>query len=76
MSSPNKLHKAFPQLLSYMFSLALQFGVDAEVLSSMHFFKDFADLSETETADIVEIIKSNDAICDADEAHYCAYGLP
>ena len=76
MSSPNKLHKASPQLLSYVFSLALQFGVDAEVLSPMHFFKDFADLSEVEADGLIEIIKSNDAIYSADEAHYCTYGLP
>ena len=76
MSSPNKLHKASPQLLSYMFSLALQFGVDAEVLSPMHFFKDFADLSEVEADGLIEIIKSNDAIYSADEAHCWTYGLP
>lgn len=76
MSSPNKLHKASPQLLSYMFSLALQFGVDAEVLSSMHFSKDFADLSEVEADGLIETIKSNDANYSADEAHYCTYVLP
>ena len=76
MISPNKQHKASPQLLSYVFSLAVQFGVDAEALSSMHFRKDFADLSEVEADGLIEIIKSNDAIYSAEEAHYCAYGLP
>ena len=75
MSSLNKPHKASPQLLSYVFSLALQFGVDAEALSSMHFSKDFADLSEVEADGLIEIIKSNDAIYSADEAHCCSYGL-
>ena len=75
MISPNKQHKASPQLLSYVFSLAVQFGVDAEVLSSMHFSKDFADLSEVEADGLIEIIKSNDAIYSADEAHCCSYGL-
>ena len=76
MISPNKQHKASPKMLSFVFSLAVQFGVDAEVLSSMHFGKDFADLSEVEADGLIEIIKSNDAIYSADEAHYCAYGLP
>ena len=76
MSSLNKSHKASPQMLSYVFSLAVQHGVDAEALSSMHFSKDFADLSEVEADGLIEIIKSNDAIYSADEAHYCAYGLP
>ena len=75
MISPNKQHKASPQMLSYVFSLAVQFGVDAEVLSSMHFGKDFADLSEVEADGLIEIIKSNDAIYSADEAHCCSYGL-
>lgn len=76
MSSINKPAQASPKMLSYVFSLAVQFGVDAEVLSSMHFFKDLADLSEVEADGLIEIIKSNDAIYSADEAHYCAYGLP
>ena len=63
-------------MLSYVFSLAMQHGVDAEALSSMHFFNDFANLSETEAADLVEIIKSNDANYSADEAHSWTYGLP
>ena len=76
MSSLSKPPKASPQLLSYVYSLALQYGVDAEALSSMHFSKDFADLSEVEADGLIEIIKSNDAIYSAEEAHYCAYGLP
>ena len=76
MSSINKLHTASPQMLSYVFSLAIQYGVDAEVLSAMHFRKDFADLSEIEAGALIEIIKSDDVIYSADEAHYCAYGLP
>ena len=75
MVSPNKQLKASPQMLSYVFSLAVQHGVDAEALSSMHFGKDFADLFESEAADLVEIIKSNDVIFSADEAHCCTYGL-
>ena len=67
MSSPNKPHKASPQLLSYVFSLALQFGVDAESLSSMHFGKDFADLSEVEADGLIEIIKSDDVTYSAEE---------
>lgn len=76
MSSINRPPKASPQMLSYVFSLALQFCVDAEVLSPMHFFKDFADLSEVEADGLIEIIKSNDAIYSADEAHSWTYGLP
>ena len=76
MSSLNKQHKASPKMLFFVFSLAVQYGVDAEALSSMHFGKDFADLSEVEADGLIEIIKSDDAICSADEAHYCAYGLP
>ena len=76
MSSLNKPHKASPQLLSYVFSLAVQYGVDAEALSSMHFSKDMADLSEIEAGALIEIIKSDDAIYSADEAHCCAYDLP
>ena len=76
MSSINRAPKASPQLLSYVYSLALQYGVDAEALSSMHFSKDFADLSEVEADGLIETIKSNDAIYSADEAHYCTYGLP
>ena len=75
MSSINKLHTASPQMLSYVFSLAEQYSVDAEALSSMHFRKDFADLSEVEADGLIEIIKSNDAIYSADEAHCCSYGL-
>jgi hypothetical protein len=76
MNSINKQHKASHQMLSFVFSLAVQYGVDAEALSSMHFFKDFADLFESEAADLVEIIKSNDVIFSADEAHGWTYGLP
>ena len=76
MSSINRPPKASPQLLSYVFSLALQFGVDAEALSSMHFSKDFADLSEVEADGLIETIKSNDVIFSADEAHGWTYGLP
>ena len=75
MISPNKQHKASPQMLSFVFSLAVQYGVDAEALSSMHFFKDFADLSEVEADGLIETIKSNDANYSADEAHCCTYGL-
>ena len=75
MISPNKQHKASPQMLSFVFSLAVQYGVDAEVLSSMHFGKDFADLSEVEADALIEMIKSNDANYSADEAHCCTYGL-
>ena len=75
MISPNKPHKASPQMVSYVFSLAVQYGVDAEALSSMHFSKDFADLSEVEADGPMEIIKSNDANYSADEAHCCTYGL-
>ena len=76
MSSINRPPRASPQLLSYVYSQALQHGVDAEALSSMHFSKDFADLSEVEADGLIEIIKRNDAIYSADEAHYCTYGLP
>ena len=75
MNSTSKPPKASPKMLSYGFSLAVQFGVDAEALSSMHFRKDFADLSEVEADGLIEIIKSNDAIYSADEAHCCSYGL-
>lgn len=76
MSSINKLHQTSPQMLSYVFSLAVQYGIDAESLSSMHFSKDFADLSEIEAGVLIEIIKSDDVTYSADEAHCCAYGLP
>ena len=75
MISPNKQHKASPQMLSFVFSLAVQHGIDAEALSSMHFGKDFADLSEVEADGLIETIKSNDANYSADEAHCCTYGL-
>ena len=67
MSSLDKPHKASPQLLSYVFSLAVQHGVDAEALSSMHFSKDFADLSEVEADGLIEIIKSDDVTYSAEE---------
>ena len=67
MSSINRPPKASPQMLSYVFSLALQFGVDAEALSSMHFSKDLADLSETEADALIEIIKSDDVTYSAEE---------
>ena len=76
MSSLSKPPKASSQMLSYVFSLAEQYGVDAEALSSMHFRKDFADLSEVEPDALIEIIKSNDANYSANDAHYCTYGLP
>ena len=76
MISPNKQHKASPKMLSYVFSLAVQFGVDAEVLSSMHFGIDFADLSEVEADGLIETINSNDVSYSADEAHSWTYGLP
>ena len=75
MNSINRPPKASPQMLSFVFSLAVQYGVDAEVLSSMHFGKDFADLSEVEADALIEMIKSNDANYSADEAHCCTYGL-
>lgn len=75
MSSLNKPHKASPQRLSFVFSLAVQYGIDAEVLSSMHFGKDLADLSEIEADGLIETIKSNDANYSADEAHCYTYGL-
>ena len=67
MSSINKLHPASPQMLSYVFSLAIQHGVDAEALSSMHFSKDLADLSEIEAGALIETIKSDDVTYCADE---------
>lgn len=67
MSSLDKPHKASPQMLSYVFSLAVQYGVDAEVLSSMHFSKDLADLSEIEAGALIEIIKSDDVTYSAEE---------
>ena len=69
MNSINKQPKASHQMLSYVFNLAEQYSVDAEALSSMHFSKDFADLSEVEADGLIETIKSNDAIYNADEAH-------
>jgi len=75
MSSLSKPPKASPKMLSYVFRLAVQYGVDAEALSSMHFSKDFADLSEVEADGLIETIKSNDANYSADEAHCCTYGL-
>ena len=69
MISPNKQHKASPKMLSFVFSLAVQYGVDAEALSSMHFGKDFADLSEVEADGLIEIIKSDDVTYSADETH-------
>ena len=69
MSSHNKQHKASPKMLFFVFSLAVQYGVDAEVLSEMHFRKDLADLSEIEVGALIEIIKSDDVIYSADEAH-------
>lgn len=75
MNSTNKPPKASPQMLSYVFSMAVQFGVDAGALLSMHFFKDFADLSEIEAGALIEIIKSDDVTYSADEAHCCTYGL-
>lgn len=76
MNSTNKPPKASPKMLSYVFSLAVQFGVDAEALSSMHFSKDFVDMSEIEAGALIEITKSDDMTYSADEAHCCAYGLP
>ena len=67
MNSTNKPPKASPKMLSYVFSLAVQFGVDAEVLSAMHFRKDFADLSEIEAGALIEIIKSDDVTYSAEE---------
>ncbi len=67
MSSTNKPPKASPKMLSYVFSLAVQFGVDAEALSSMHFSKDLADLSEIEAGALIEIIKSDDVTYSAEE---------
>ena len=67
MSSTNKPPKASPKMLSYVFSLAVQHGVDAEALSSMHFSKDLADLSEIEAGALIEIIKSDDVTYSAEE---------
>ena len=67
MNSTNKPPKASPKMLSYVFSLAVQYGVDAEALSSMHFSKDLADLSEIEAGALIEIIKSDDVTYSADE---------
>ena len=67
MISPNKQHKSSPQMLSFVFSLAVQYGVDAEALSSMHFSKDMADLSEIEAGALIEIIKSDDVTYSAEE---------
>ena len=67
MSSTNKPPKASPKMLSYVFSLAVQFGVDAEALSSMHFSKDLADLSEIEAGALIEIIKSDDVTYSAED---------
>ena len=67
MSSTNKPPKASPKMLSYVFSLAVQFGVDAEALSSMHFSKDLADLSEIEAGALIETIKSDDVTYSAEE---------
>ena len=67
MVSPNKQLKASPQMLSFVFSLAVQYGVDAEALSSMHFSKDMADLSEIEAGALIEIIKSDDVTYSAEE---------
>ena len=67
MSSTNKPPKASPKMLSYVFSLAVQFGVDAEALSSMHFSKDLADLSEIEAGALIETIKSDDVTYCGDE---------
>ena len=76
MNSTSKPPKASPKMLSYVFSLAVQYGFDAEALSSMHFSKDLADLSEIEAGALIETIKSDDVTYCADEAHYCTYGLP
>ena len=67
MISPNKQHKSSPQMLSFVFSIAVQYGVDAEALSSMHFSKDMADLSEIEAGALIEIIKSDDVTYSAEE---------
>ena len=67
MNSTSKPPKASPKMLSYVFSLAVQYGVDAEALSSMHFSKDLADLSEIEAGALIEIIKSDDVTYSADE---------
>ena len=67
MSSLSKPPKASSQMLSYVFSLAEQYGVDAEALSSMHFSKDLAELSEIEAGALIEIIKSDDVTYSAEE---------
>ena len=67
MSSLSKPPKASPKMLSYVFSLAEQYGVDAEALSSMHFSKDLAELSEIEAGALIEIIKSDDVTYSAEE---------
>ena len=67
MNSTSKPPKASPKMLSYVFSLAVQYGVDAEALSSMHFSKDLADLSEIEAGALIEIIKSDDVTYSAEE---------
>ena len=67
MSSLSKPPKASTKMLSYVFSLAEQYGVDAEALSSMHFSKDLAELSEIEAGALIEIIKSDDVTYSAEE---------
>ena len=67
MNSTNKPPKDSPKMLSYVFSLAVQYGIDAESLSSMHFSKDLADLSEIEAGALIEIIKSDDVTYSAEE---------
>ena len=67
MNSINKQPKASHQMLSYVFNLAEQYSVDAEALSSMHFSKDMADLSEIEAGALIEIIKSDDVTYSAEE---------
>ena len=67
MNSTSKPPKASPKMLSYVFSLAVQYGVDAEALSSMHFSKDLADLSEIEAGALIETIKSDDVTYCVDE---------
>ena len=62
---PQLLLKCYPNV----FNLVLRFSVDSEALSSMHFSKDFAELSEVEAAGLVEIIKSDDVTYSADETH-------
>ena len=67
MNSTNNPPKASPKMLSYVFSLAVQYGFDAEALSSMHFSKDLADLSEIEVGALIETIKSDDVTYSAEE---------